>query len=163
MNDLLNFSMIPANKSEQNAMAAECVKNILEGNVDTLQAVVQAKSINEVTSLFLKDDRVREMVINECGKYDKNERATFRGAEVTVKESGVKYNFTECNDVIYSQLVEDLLSLTSKVKEREKFLKAVTKPLTAIDEETGEVYTILPPSKSSTTTFAVSFKSDSNV
>lgn len=47
--------------------------------------------------------------------------------------------------------------IKAQMKERENFLRVITKPKTELDPDTGEVFTINPPARSSTTSYAVTF------
>lgn len=157
MNEL-TINRVPANKTEQKNMADEFVRQVLEGEVNPIQAVVQMKSLYESIGNFLKNEEVKECVIKECDQYGKGEYPTFNGATIQVKEAAVKYDFSECGDAEYNSIMNQIEELKEKAKEREKFLKTITKPTTIVDEETGEIVTLLPPSRQSTTTFAVTFK-----
>ena len=91
-------------------------------------------------------------------KYGKGEIPTSSGASFQVKETGVKYDFSQCNDPVWNNLKEQADRINEQLKEREKYLKVIKNPKTEIDEETGEVYTIIPPTRTSTTSYTVTFK-----
>jgi hypothetical protein len=97
-------------------------------------------------------DNTKELAMTEQMKYGK--RAEVFGAEVTQVESGVRYDFSECNDPYYTTLKALFEENTALLKEREKFLKSMTGPLPIVTED-GEIVTINPPIKRSTTTLRV--------
>ena len=116
------------------------------------------KSIGESISLFLKNNDIREAVIKETEKYGKGETPSYKGAVVQVKETSVKYDFAGCNDIVWDKLNKEKKEVDEKIKQRESFLKLVNTNKTEIDKETGEIYTIFPPARSSTTSYAITFK-----
>lgn len=105
-------------------------------------------------------EQARKLIQPDC--IDEIERyagkATINGAEVIKKETGVKYNYDSCNDHSWQALNDLELQAKEKRYEREKFLKSLTSPLTVADPETGEMNTINPPVKLSTTNIQVTFK-----
>lgn len=157
MNEL-SINQFPQNKAEQSAMAARFTQAIVNGDVSPLEEVAKMKSIQEVITLFLKDEEVTKAVIDEVDKYGKDEIPTSSGASFQVKETGVKYDFSLCNDPVWNNLKEQADRINEQLKEREKYLKVIKNPKTEIDEETGEVYTIIPPTRTSTTSYTVTFK-----
>ena len=157
MNELI-INTIPQTKSEQSSMAAQFVEQVKNGDVPTLDAVAKMKSLQEVITAFLKNEDVVSAVLNECDKYGKGETPTSNGAAFTVKETGVKYGFSACNDPVWNRLKEESDRISEQMKEREKYLKIIKGTKTEIDEETGEVYTLNQPTRISTTSFAITFK-----
>jgi hypothetical protein len=97
-----------------------------------------------------------ENALNEISKFEKN--AVIKGSEFSIVEAGVKYDYSECNDIEYNMLTIQIEALKSTLKDRETFLKAIKAPMQMIDETSGEVYTIYPPKKTSSTTLKVTFK-----
>jgi len=49
------------------------------------------------------------------------------GATLTVSEVGVKYNFGDCGDQVYNDLIKESEVLKEKIKERESYLKTIPK------------------------------------
>lgn len=157
MNEL-SINQFPQTKAEQSAMAARFTQAIVNGDVSPLETVAKMKSIQEVITLFLKDEEVTKAVIDQVDKYGKGEIPTSSGASFQVKETGVKYDFSQCNDPVWNNLKEQADRINEELKEREKYLKVIKNHKTEIDEETGEVYTIIPPIRTSTTSYTVTFK-----
>lgn len=157
MNELI-INTIPQTKSEQSSMAAQFVEQVKNGDVSPLDAVAKMKSLQEVITAFLKNEDVVSAVLNECDKYGKGETPTSNGAAFTVKETGVKYDFSACGDPVWNRLKEESDRISEQMKEREQYLKIIKGTKTEIDEETGEVYTLNQPTRTSTTSFAITFK-----
>jgi len=83
----------------------------------------------------------------------------FHNAKFEIKETGVKYDFSKCEDEVLTRLYSQQSELDAKVKSRESMLKTVpAKGMIITDEETGETFTVYPPAKSSTTSVAVTLK-----
>ena len=156
MNEL-TVNKIPASKEEQAVLSSAMINSVLDGEIDPIKAVVQAKSLVETLTLFLKDKGVNDLVLREVEKYGK--QTSKDGATIAIKEVGSKWDYSECGDPIYNRLSSQKAEIEEKLKEREALLKATREPRTEVDEETGEVYTVNPPSKSSTTSYAITFKS----
>ena len=155
MNEL-TVNKIPASKEEQAVLSSAMINSVLDGEIDPIKAVVQAKSLLETLTLFLKDKGVNDLVLREVEKYGK--QTSKDGATIAIKEVGSKWDYSECGDPIYNRLSSQKAEIEEKLKEREALLKATREPRTEVDEETGEVYTVNPPSKSSTTSYAITFK-----
>ena len=155
MNEL-TVNKIPASKEEQAVLSSAMINSVLDGEIDPIKAVIQAKSLVETLTLFIKDKGVNDLVIREVEKYGK--QTSKDGATIAIKEVGSKWDYSECGDPIYNRLSSQKAEIEEKLKEREALLKATKEPRTEVDEETGEVYTVNPPSKSSTTSYAITFK-----
>lgn len=155
MNEL-TVNKIPASKEEQAVLSSAMINSVLDGEIDPIKAVVQAKSLVETLTLFLKDKGVNELVLREVEKYGK--QTSKDGATIAIKEVGSKWDYSECGDPIYNSLSAKKAEIEEKLKEREALLKATREPRTEVDEETGEVYTVNPPSKSSTTSYTITFQ-----
>jgi hypothetical protein len=74
---------------------------------------------------------------------------TLSGTRIELAEVGVKYDYSICNDDILKSLVEEQERIELMIKERQTFLKTI--PISGLDIVTinGELVTIYPPSRSS--------------
>jgi hypothetical protein len=158
MNNELIINIVPSSKTEQKEMANAFVSKVTDGNINPIDAVIQMKSISETINAFLKSGEIKDAVIIECEKYGKGERPCYNGAILQLKETGVKYDFSVCNDPVYSRLIKQRDDIDQQCKEREEYLKAISKPKAEIDEDSGEVFILNPPSKQSTTSYSITFK-----
>jgi hypothetical protein len=77
------------------------------------------------------------------------------GFKFAPKEAGTRYVFDNCNHPEWHKLNNTLLQVSNAKKEIESTLKSITKPLTIIDEVTGEVVEVFPPQKLSKTIIEV--------
>ena len=130
------------------------LNDIDEGHMHPLQVAAQFKFIEEVMTNVKEE--LRQRVIAEQDKYGK-QAMTYHGATFDIKEAGIKYDYSKCDDMIWNDLKQQLDALNEQIKEREAFLKTLKERFTYIDESTGEIFTLYPPQKKSTTTYQVSW------
>lgn len=134
-----------ADKKEIHAMAISDAENMLEsGRENPLLLRIQIKRMIEFLTVY--DKQLDEAVRDEAEKFD--ERSfEFNGAKVELAEVGVRYDYS--NDPEWNKLKELIEPINKDIKEREEFLKKLTKPFDTIDSDTGEVIRIQPAAKSS--------------
>ena len=133
------------------------LNDIDEGHMHPLQVAAQFKFIEDVITNVKEE--LRQRVISEQSKYGKD-AMTYHGATFDIKEAGVKYDYSQCDDTIWNDLKQQLDALNDKMKEREAFLKTLKERFTYIDESTGEIITLYPPQKKSTTTYSITWKKE---
>jgi len=123
-----------------------------EGTVNPLRVATTMKAL----ALAIKTIKagIEDFILDEAQKYE-SKSFDFDGHSFQVKETGVKYDYSLCCDPELARLEKELKSTTDKLKERQTFLKAVKDQLTVVDEKSGEVFTVLPPSKSGKTSVAI--------
>jgi hypothetical protein len=131
--------------------AASIILLIDEGHLKATQVALNVKSMTDLFDAIKEELRGR--VLDELNVYTKGEEIVLFGAHFEVIEAGTKYDYSGCNDAEYNDLNEQINELTARRKEREKFLRGIKNATTIVNEETGELVRILPPVKSSTTTY----------
>lgn len=130
---------------------------VREETINPLQLLVRLKFAEQIIKATI--DNIREAAVDYASsKYASKEQITMLGAELKMKEAGSKYIFDGCNDPIYNSISAVVKENALKLKDRATFLKAVKKRVSINDEETGEVYEINPPIKTSTTIVEVRIK-----
>ena len=137
-------------------MARQVVNDLAEGKADPVQTHYNIKCIEELVKNILNDGQYKAMVLNEAEKHGKS--FEFQNSKIEIKETAVRYDFTVCNDPEWLKLEAEILALKDKQKERELFLKTLKPEGIDIVDENGEVYTMYPPAKSSTTSVSVTLK-----
>ena len=130
------------------------LKDLDEGHIAPLQLAAQLKLVEDVISNVKEE--LRQRVVAEKDKYGKDDM-TYHGAKFDIREAGVKYDYSQCEDIQWNELSQQIDALTEQRKERESFLKALKEKLTYVDESTGEIKSIYPPQKKSTTTYAITW------
>lgn len=133
----------------------QIIDAVKSGEVNPLKVRVWIKTLEEILERVKKETAGNQMV--EAAKYPEKS-FQFAGATLTKTEHGTKYNFEVCRDTVWERLDVETKTAAAKQKLREDFLKTLKEPLTIIDDLTGEVVTISPPSKTSTSGLNVSIK-----
>lgn len=131
------------------------IESVQRGEINPLTVLIQLRAMERASGRILKE--IHENVMREADKYPGNE-FEFMGNKVTKTEHGTRYDFSNCGDPVYEQRVKIAKEANEQLKERENFLKAVKAPFSLLDEGTGEVSTISPPIKKSTSGLNVSIK-----
>jgi predicted RNA-binding Zn-ribbon protein involved in translation (DUF1610 family) len=139
-------------------IVAESSINELLNNGRILEAAealtVMENFIKEVRSSKEFTDYVREEV-SKNGKTITNSS----GAKIELAETGVKYDFTNCGDIILQELNHAAEVIETHIAERKDFLKTCTiKGTTLLHEETGEAYTVYPPTKTSNSSYKITLR-----
>lgn len=144
-------------KEQRASFAANVVAEIEQGNVNPLDIHLQFKAIEQISETVLKDVQYRSAVLTEAEKYGK--KSTYRNAEISIREVGVKYDYSQCNDPVLSELMSQADEIGEKLKSRQKMLQTIPgEGMAVLIPDTGEMVTVYPPSKSSTTSVAVTLK-----
>jgi len=149
-NDLLT-------KKSRQELANNVIEQIEGGELNPLKIHVQVKAMEDFIKKILDSKVYKNCLISECDKNGK--KFDFFGAEFMQKETGVKYDYDVCNDAIILHLQQQQEAIKEAIKERETFLKTIPAGGLETITEDGEVVTLYPPSKSSTTSIQVTFKS----
>ncbi len=131
------------------------IESVQAGEINPLTVLIQLRAMAKASERILKE--INSNLLNEADKYPANE-FEFMGNKITKAEHGTKYNYSNCGDPVYEQRLKIVKEATEQLKERESFLKAVKTPFSLLDEGSGEVATITPPTKTSTSGLNVSIK-----
>lgn len=123
--------------------------------------VIEAAEALTIMENFAKELRSNkqftEYVREEVSKNGK--QLETQSAKIELAETGVKYDFSQCGDFIYEFLSQQLESIESQLKDRKEFLKTVPlSGLSVVDEQTGQMSTIFPPSKQSSSSYKITLK-----
>ena len=133
-------------------------ENILAGEIDSLDAMVALKGVKKAVELLEKDAEINESVMSRFDMYNEK-TVNLKHASITIKDTGVKYDYTVCNDIVYNELMMELDALNKRIKERQEFLKTLPENgLDVLDHNTGEVYTLYKPLRLASQTLEYKFK-----
>lgn len=124
--------------------------HLSDGHVDALKMFITAKKGQE---LFTQLEKTVRPYAEQETRLSKGEIYKKFGCEITERVTGASYDFTNCDDEEWNNLTAQISELTDQRKEREKFLKTITKP---IFDENG--IQINPPIKKGKIGLAVSIK-----
>lgn len=118
------------------------VMSVQDGWTDPLEALIFAKKGKELFDALEKNVRPYAEA-KSIGK-----GLVKHNTEISEAMTGVKYDYSHCDDNEWALLSVAHEQAKAKLTERETFLKAVTKDIEVVDTDTGETYTIHPPVKS---------------
>ena len=151
-------SIMLTTKSEQQTAANCFIAGILEGERNPLEVIIWIKGLMESFNLTLKDDRVKDVILNEIDKNGGKEVTAF-GVKFSQKEMGVSYDFSVCGDPEYDRLAKEMEALKSQMKEREKYLLGIpSEGIPMVDQETGDCYKVIRPLRRASLGYSVTFK-----
>lgn len=132
------------------------IKQLEEGLANPMDVALKLKFMEELIDKM--KERMRALVLDELNKYAKGEDVVRYNGQFKAKETGVRYDFTGCNDPLWNRLNQEIVELTDKRKEREAMLKTIKDKQTIIDEETGEIANLFPARKLSTSSYEIRWK-----
>ena len=142
------INLMPSSKDSLELFAHKTIEAVNNGGVNALELKAQLKWIEKAIELI--DKGTKDAQLRELSKYGKV--ASINGFTVEVMEAGTKYDYSGCGDIEWESLTHTIESTNEQRKEREKFLKALSRPTAITDEFTGgETITVNPPIKTSTT------------
>ena len=134
------------------------IQPIIDGEIDPLRAVAKIRFLSDMLAAALKDDRVKDVILNEIDKNGGKEVTAF-GVKFTQKEMGVSYDYTVCQDPEYNRLSTEMETLKAKMKEREKYLMGIpAEGIPMVNQETGDCYKIIRPLRRASLGYSVTFK-----
>lgn len=131
------------------------IESVKGGEINPLTVLIQLRAMEQASKRILKE--IAPELLNEADKYPGRD-FEYAGNKVTKAEHGTKYDYSNTGDPVRQRLFMAAEEANYNLKERENFLKALTKPMTFVDEETGEAVTIKPPTKTSTSGLNVSIR-----
>lgn len=149
-------ALFDTNKEQRRTFVEQIVQQAVDGNVSMLKLHKQVKAMEEIVKNILADDSYREVLLEEASKHGKS--FDYMGESWSIRETGVKYDYSDCADPYLEEMTEDLEQLEKKIDQRKDFLKSLSDPMTIVIESTGEIRRVYPPKKTSTTTVAVKMK-----
>ncbi len=119
-------SLLNLNKAYIGSLVEQARANLSEGHIDPLKLLVTAKKGQELFTQLEKT--VRPYAEGEA-RLGKGEVYKKFGCDITERMTGVSYDFTNCDDSEWNSLTDQINTLTEQRKDREKFLKTITKPI----------------------------------
>ena len=147
-------AMFPETKSEIESFVDKMVKNALDGYTNPLHTEAQLACMEKVVKDIRSNPEFKEAVLKEAEKFGQKTFSEYN-AQFQIKEVGSKWHYENCNHQQYERICQQIDELTEQKKAFEKFMQAQKKQYDYVDTETGEVYTVNPPYKTSTTSVVV--------
>ncbi len=112
----------------------EVAKNIksilLSGDVDPIELYVGLKRMDKVIALTISsadgDKEIKELFKEKVRmSLDGNKSIDMFGANLSLRATGTRYDFTDCKDTYLVELYKIQKQVAEKIKEREEYIKMV--------------------------------------
>ncbi len=149
------LSLFDTTKEQRESFALDLINRIDNGQVDPLKAHLQLKCMEDIIKKLNDNSNYKAGLLAAAEKMG-GKSFQLHNAKFEIKEVGTKYDFSNSGDPVYADLAVKMEQLKTEMKARESFLKTVPlKGMPILIEDTGEAVTVFPPSKTSTTSVAV--------
>lgn len=146
------FRDLPTTKDQVATFSDLLIDELRAGEIEPLKMKILMRCLEVVS------DRIKplldELARDDAEKYGEKE-FTLMGAKVRLAEVGAKYDYSGCGDSAYKSLEDELSKASHAIKSRQEWLKSLDKPITVVNEDTGEVEQISPPVKSSKSSLVI--------
>lgn len=146
-NPMSALRLMPSKTKEIAVFVHGIVKSVKEGYANPLEVLTMLRALEHVSREVREE--IQENINTEADKYSEKKFEAF-GAIIERCDVKTEYDYASSRDVEWEDLNTQILTLTEKRKEREAFLRALKQPVTAVNEQTGEEYTMRPPIKRTT-------------
>jgi len=150
MENLHIKSLTDATKSELNDLASILLE-VSEGR--ELDLYIFAKKIEYLSKVI--QEVSNEYALSEA---EKMKEKSLYNSKIKVKDTGVRYNFSECGYTPYNNLLSDKKQIETELKGMETLLKSINKKTTIVDEQSGEILEVKPPVRTSGTSIVLTIK-----
>jgi hypothetical protein len=134
--------------------AAQIIEQVEDGGRETLNALAQLEFFSQV--IEAAKSKIREIATDELDLYGNEAKTgvTKYGVTFKLKESGVRYNYTQTPK--FNEIKAKEEEIAEQRKALEDQLKILKSPTTMIEQETGEMIDLFPAIKTSKTTCEIS-------
>jgi len=149
------LTMMASTSTQIDVFSDGVIQSVQAGEINPLAVLIQLRAMERASARILKE--IAPNLLNEADKYPEKE-FEYQGNKITKAEHGTKYDYSSCKDPQWIELENDFRIISQKKSDRESFLKALKTPITLLDELSGEVVTITPPTKKSTSGLNVTIK-----
>lgn len=147
--------MLPTTQTQIDVFSDQVIEAVRNGEANPIEVLVILKAFEKAQERILKE--IRENYVNEASKYPETS-FEFNGAKIEKAELGTKYDYSVCGDTVFERLEVDAIKANADLKERQEFLKAIKYETTMVDKLTGEIVTVRPPIKKSTSGLKVTIR-----
>lgn len=124
----------------------QIIESVKQGEASPLEVLKFFKAFERVAERVKKE--IHENAMNEADKYSEKS-FMIHGVKFEKAELGTKYDYSACGDPVWNELTEQSEALSKRIKKREEWLKTMGGHENIVTGD-GEVVTIYPPIKKST-------------
>lgn len=118
------------------------IDRVKEGHADPLRVAALTRSMEAIAKYV--NDNLKDNQKNEAQKYG-DKPFILHGCEMQYTSVKSEYDYSSCNDPVWNNLNDKLLSIQSQLKARQEWLKTMGKPEDIRQDD--ELVTIYPPMK----------------
>lgn len=136
-------SLQDLDKDGMDTMVKAVVDQVAQGNVDAMDNFLYFKKLEYLAKVGVENSK--SYAYGKTYATKGNPYLRF-GAKVEATAT-TSYDYSGCNDAELTRLETVEKEAKEALKARQKFLQALTKPITQLDEDTSEVNTINPAVK----------------
>jgi hypothetical protein len=159
MNELPNtaigtLKLMPTTTQQIARFSKMLIEDVQSGNVNPLELLVMLRALERISETVL--DAIQSNIDTAKDNYSEKNFDVL-GAKVEKSEIAVRYRYETAKDIEWERRRAAVDAAMSLLKEREEFLRTLREPMTAVDTESGEVFTISPPLKASKSGVKVRF------
>ena len=129
--DSLEMVRTPLTLKQQTQIVNSAIISIKEGTINPIKAELALKSIENVIKDIRDNQEVKSITRAETEKYGK--KFDMFGATIE-NSSRTTYDYSNCGDATYNDMVKEMEKLKAIMKAREAMLK------TGVNPETGETF-----------------------
>lgn len=142
----LHNNSIVTKKDIENAKD-NIIKELNDGTINPIQLAISFKAVEKLNESIKKE--LNDRCIDEALRHS-NKTFNAYGSTIEYSENiGVRYDFSQCGHTEWEILDQEIAELTKRKKNIEKFLLSLPSSTTIVCEMTGEIDTIYPPQKKS--------------
>lgn len=142
------LTVLPSTRAELTNYISLVKQEILSGNTNALRVAIQIKSLEEILKALKDDNEIKECIMSEANLYPEKVIEIY-GCKIE-KSSRTVYDYSNCGDQVYNDLIEQKEKLDEIIKARQAVIKSGVNP------ETGE--TFYPPQTKRTEFLKIEFK-----
>lgn len=120
-------------QASHEAVAERIKYEIKEGNVNPIEILLALKRMSKVVELTLdssRGDKELKETIHEAVQtsLEGNKSIDIMGANIRIQETGVRYDYSTCNDSYLNKLYELQKIIKENIDQREKEIKTLLPP-----------------------------------
>lgn len=147
-------NLFDTTKEQRKSFADAIIFAIKQGDVNPLALHLNIKKMEDTIKQVTGNPEYMSMILDEAEKYSAKS-FELNNAKVEIKEVGVKYDYSMCDDATYNDLDAQKKQVEVKIKERQKFLQLIPEGGT-VDPETGGM--VYRAARTSTTSAVITLK-----
>lgn len=136
--------LLPDTKTEVDTFSKQLINAVTNGEINPLELKAMFKFMEAVFEKV--NEATKENQLREAAKYSEKKFNAY-GYDIEKSEVGVKYDYSKCGDTIYEERQAAFDAAKNLLDERAAFLRAMKEPTTMVDNMTGEVVTVNPPTR----------------